>query len=65
MLFHHYDTYAEAKRKWVERSKRIDYDNIFVIMELGRAASHGFFREFEEIPYGRRVAITDQPYPGE
>lgn len=31
--FNHYKTFKEAKRKWTERSKRIDWDNLFVIYE--------------------------------
>ena len=35
IIFNHYKTFAEAKEKWDERKKRIDFDNLYIMMPLG------------------------------
>lgn len=33
ILFNHYESFEEATKKWFERVNRVDYSNIFYIME--------------------------------
>ena len=65
--FTHYKTPEEAEKKWVERSKRIDADNLFIfamerdgigkkeILDLGRARARGILvftaHPYKDIPY--------------
>ena len=34
VCFQHYDTFEEAKKKWDERKKRVDYDHIGYIFHV-------------------------------
>ena len=38
VYFMHYRSFDEDKIKWIERSKRVDYDNLFVIMNKRSSA---------------------------
>ena len=57
--FEHYSNFTEAKEKWAERSKRINYDNIYIMMEY----YDGIHKEelidlFEKIPYEHKMILT-------
>lgn len=56
--FVHYKSFDEAKQKWEERYKRINYDNIFIIMEHGMNASERTMDRFEELPYSNKVFLS-------
>ena len=43
--FNHYKSFVEAKEKWIERKKRINYSNIFFLMEC---YSHIYEEEFNQ-----------------
>lgn len=61
ILFVHYKTFAEAKEKWEERSKRINFDRIFV-MATDRDGMTNCMEQFDRIPY-KKVMYTAKPYP--
>lgn len=52
--FRHYKTFEEGLEKWNERKKRIDWDNLFVIMEA-QSVDEAIFRRFEFIPFQNKV----------
>lgn len=39
--FQHYPTFEEARRKWLERSRRIDLANLYVLLDAGPKDTHG------------------------
>ena len=49
--FMHYKTFEEAKEKWDERKKRIDYDNIFIIQVIGENLTGEDIEKFSNLPY--------------
>ena len=49
--FLHYKTFEDAKIKWEERKKRINYDKIFVIMSDRDFFSEDLIEEFKKIKY--------------
>ena len=56
----HYPTVAEAQKKWNERKKRINWDNI-VIMDTDRDGMTDELKDrFEKLPY-RKVMFVHQP----
>ena len=59
IYFQHYETFHQAKAKWEQRTKRIDWDNIVVIMEEGIIASDKLVEKFETIPYVMKVLISN------
>jgi uncharacterized protein (DUF1919 family) len=49
--FVHYSTFNQAKSKWDERKKRIDFSNIVVIMVDRDMFEPGMLNDFQKIPY--------------
>lgn len=58
IYFMHYNSFQEAKFKWDERKKRINFHKIFIIMESQRDSEDNLIR-FNDIPYDNKVIITD------
>lgn len=63
IFFMHYKSFDEAKQKWVERSKRIDKNNIFLMMTDKNVCTHDLMIEFDNLPYKNKVIFTHKPYP--
>jgi uncharacterized protein (DUF1919 family) len=57
--FQHYNSFEEAKKKWIERTNRIDYKNVFIIMDATANATQADIEGFNEIPYKKIILITD------
>ncbi|MBQ4244917.1 MAG: DUF1919 domain-containing protein, partial [Clostridia bacterium] len=53
----------EAKEKWVERSKRVNYGNLFVMMTDKNGCTYDQIAEFDSLPYAHKVIFTHKPYP--
>ena len=61
--FMHYHSEQEAREKWLERTKRINLANLFVIIsELG-ACDEQTLRDFDALPFKNKVAFTQNAYP--
>lgn len=63
VYYMHYKTFDEAKLKWVERSKRVDMDNLFVMMTDKNGCTEKDIAEFDKLPYQNKVVFTHKPYP--
>jgi uncharacterized protein (DUF1919 family) len=65
IYFQHYPTFEEARRKWLERSRRIDLGNLYVLLDAGPRGTHGpeLLAEFESLPHRNKVVLTDGPCP--
>lgn len=59
--FVHYSSFDDAKKKWEERFKRVNYNNIFVLMELGTYATERIMDKFEALPYPNKVFMSMFP----
>lgn len=59
--FLHYPTFEEAAAKWRERSGRIDFDRICVVMQLDRPERR-LMERFAALPYARKVVLTYAAY---
>lgn len=62
IYFMHYNSFAEAKTKWNERKNRINYDNLFIIMEAQKSSEESLL-QFNAIPYENKVVLTDGNCP--
>lgn len=63
--FMHYANFDEAKTKWVERKKRVDFSNIYVT-QIIRDASEKDITAFDNLPYKKKLLITsDNPVNSE
>lgn len=63
LCFMHYKTFDEARDKWIERSKRVDFDNIFLMMTDRNGCTYEHIAEFDALPYKNKVVFTHKPYP--
>ena len=63
LYFMHFKSFDEAKEKWIERSKRVNLNNVFVMMTDKDGCTYEQLKEFEQLPYERKVVFTCKPYP--
>lgn len=63
LYFVHYKSFAQAKAKWEERFARVNYDDIFVIMDRGMDADDRVLDAFHALPYKHKVFFTHKEDP--
>lgn len=63
LLFVHYRTFEEAKQKWEERFKRVNYDNLYLLMDCAMNASDEILDEFNALPHAHKVDFTHKEDP--
>lgn len=63
--FQHYATFSEARQKWLERTRRIDRANLYILLDAGPRGSHGpeLLADFSSLPHRNKIALTDGPWP--
>ena len=62
----HYRNAQEAKEKWETRLKRINLDNLFIIMtdkDSPQGVSYEELEAFDRLPFKNKVVFTHKPYP--
>lgn len=63
VYFMHYKSFDDAREKWVERSKRVDMNNLFIMMTDKNGCTEKHIAEFDKLPYQNKVIFTHIPYP--
>lgn len=63
IYFMHYKTSQEAEKKWIERSKRINKDNLFVMMVQRDDWKEEDLFNFDRLEYKNKVVFTYKEYP--
>ncbi|WP_439294150.1 DUF1919 domain-containing protein [Lonepinella sp. BR2882] len=63
IYFVHYHSEQQAKQKWQERTKRINMDNLFIIMTDRDGCTYQHLQQFEALPFVHKVVFTHKPYP--
>lgn len=61
--FIHYKTYQEAIGKWRERCKRINYENLYVILVQTASCTENGLQQFATLPYRNKVALVSSDHP--
>ncbi len=61
--FLHYQTFEQAKEKWEERCKRVDYSNLYFIMSERDGCTYDIIKQFDALPYKNKVVFTAKEYP--
>lgn len=61
--FNHYETFEEGVRKWEERKKRINWNNLFIFGIDGDNCTYESIKEFDNLPYENKVIFTHRYYP--
>lgn len=63
IYFMHYESEQEAENKWIQRFKRINYDNMFFILHQREKCTDEIIKQFDDLPYKNKVSFTCKPYP--
>ena len=63
IYFQHYHSEEEAKEKWLERSKRINLDNLFIMFTDRDGCTYQNLCDFDALPYKNKLVFTHVPYP--
>lgn len=61
--FMHYDTFDQAKSKWDERKRRINYDNLLFMLTEREGCSIEDMIKFDNLPIKNKVIFTHKKYP--
>jgi len=63
IYFQHYKTEQEAKSKWMDRVKRINYSNLFVMFSDRDGCTESDLKEFDQLPFENKVVFVHKPHP--
>lgn len=63
IYFMHYKSNEDAEQKWEERKKRINYDNLFIMMTDRDDCSYEDLKEFDLLDYENKVVFVHKEYP--
>lgn len=63
IYFQHYSSNKEALEKWNYRKKRIDYNNIFIMMTDRDGCTYDDIIAFNKLPFRNKVIFTHVEYP--
>lgn len=63
LYFQHYDNEQDALLKWNERKKRINKNNIYIILSEKDGCTYDDLLEFDKLPYKNKVIFTHINYP--
>lgn len=63
VYFMHYKTFADAYGKWCERAKRVDLDNLYILMTDRNGCTQQQMEEFDKLPFAHKVLFTHIPHP--
>ena len=63
--FMHYKSFGEAKKKWIERGKRINKDNLYVLWLVVNydGPSTEYYERFKRLNYKNKLLITGRGFP--
>lgn len=60
--FIHYHTCEEAEQKWIERTQRINKENMFIMLTEQDDCTEELVRAFDELAYENKVVFTYKKY---
>lgn len=63
IFFQHYKSFEEAKTKWIERTKRLHMDNLYIVMVQGDDCTENDLVYFEKLDFKHKVCFTAKVYP--
>lgn len=59
----HYDTFEEALEMWNRRKERINYNNMYLIMNDRNNCNFELMKRFDNLPYKNKILFTHLPQP--
>lgn len=61
IYFMHYSSFYEAKKAWEKRTKRVNWNNLYVILVQQNNCTENILKKFDSLPYKHKLALTAQP----
>ncbi len=61
--FVHYDSFAEGKKKWEERRRRINWDRIVLVGADRDECDDEVLQAFDRLPWPNKLLFTHKDYP--
>ena len=58
VYFTHYETFEQAKQKWIERLKRLNMDNLYIIMVQKDGCTERDICSFDSLKFKHKVIFT-------
>lgn len=62
MRIGHYRSFEEAQEAWKRRSKRVNLDNVYILMTDKDGCTYEHIKQFDELPYKNKVIFTHKEY---
>ncbi len=63
IYFQHYKTEEEALSKWIQRTERIDINNIFILFTDRDECTYEDLVRFDNLNFKNKIVFTHIPYP--
>lgn len=63
VYFTHYKSFEDAKQKWIERLKRLNKDNLYIVMVQKGGCTEEDIRSFDKLKFKHKVIFTAKEYP--
>ena len=62
IFFMHYSDFEQARQKWNERKKRVDFSNLYVMMTEKEECTQDVMEQFDSLEYRKKVLFTHLPH---
>lgn len=59
----HYETAEQAKEEWERRKRRVNFNNLFFLMNDRNFCTEEHIEAFDALPYPNKVCFTHKEYP--
>lgn len=63
VIFLHYPTSEEAREKWIRRSARVNWDNLFIKFSQMNGCSQDMLQQFDDLPFANKICFTTSLMP--
>ncbi len=58
--FMHYKSFEEAKQKWEERKRRVDFSNLYIVQVVPKGLTQEYVNSFSSLPYKHKLLVTHE-----
>ncbi len=62
VYFMHYESFEQAKEKWLERVQRVDREHLYILMTDKNHCTYQQLQRFDRLAYPRKCVFTYKPY---
>ncbi len=63
VFFLHFQSFEQAKEKWEARYRRVNYEDLFIMMDCKLNASDTLLDAFHQLPFEHKIIFSDRDDP--